>query len=47
MKNFLRKYWDAMILIVFIVAIATHSIHTWTTCDGTVVRGLFTLECIK
>lgn len=47
MKDFLKSRWDLVIILTVIIVIAYVNINIYIDCEGTVVRGMFTLVCIQ
>ena len=36
-----------LLLLVLAIALLVHAVYIATTCDGTVVRGAFSFQCIE
>jgi hypothetical protein len=46
MKNKIAEALGVVVAVLILAVVAYHIMKTVSTCDGTVVRGLFGLECI-
>lgn len=42
-----RPLWLYVLFVAIVIAIISHMVYVVATCDGTAVRGLFKMECIR
>ena len=41
------KHWDRILLIAVLILIVVVNVKVIVDCEGTVVRGLYMLECLE